>query len=184
MAFTKPLFAPIPLRAMSLELSGLLLRVLICVAAHDRMSLVKRTGQGCRASKKRMTQMVGCSFARLCWALPQLVALGLLAREKVGRQTVYRVVYNDEDMLLFRNVSPPNVTSDRVAKHITTGCPIQPSSHTESTANYQQYIPLNGRRESNGCRQNDFKNRDQNGRVNGATSLAHILEQKLSPNRQ
>lgn len=89
---------------MGADLSGLQLRVLACVAAHDRMSLLKEKGQGCRASNERMSQLVNCSYARICSTLSELVDLAYLRREKFGRHTVYRVIYSDGDRLLFSNV--------------------------------------------------------------------------------
>ena len=102
---TKKLFAPLPLRAMAMDLSGLQLRVLICVAAHDRLSLVTGKGQGCRASNERMQSMIGCDRSRLSAALTNLCKRGLLEREWQGRSTRYRVIYTDEDSLLFSNIS-------------------------------------------------------------------------------
>jgi len=159
----KQLFAPAPLRAIALDLSGLQLRVLLCVAAHDRLSLPTGKGQGCRASNDRMRQMVGCHYSRLCSTLSQLVSLGLLQREKLGRHSVYRVVYTNEDRLLFSNRSPPAAksaeigqvsdqkcdSSDRIgfqtaSEALTTCCHglLDSGEFPPNTA--QQYIPLNG----------------------------------------
>lgn len=102
---TKQLFAPVPLRAMAMDVSGLEMRILTCVAAHDRMSLVVGKGQGCSASNQRMQQMIGCSYAALCKSLSVLVDAGLLRRELRGRRTIYRVLYTADDMLLFSNAS-------------------------------------------------------------------------------
>jgi len=109
----KQLFAPMPLRAMATDMSGLQLRVLMCVAAHDRMSLVTGKGQGCRASNERMKVMVGCNYARMCSTLSELVDQGLLQREKLGRHTVYRVIYSDDDRLLFGNTSDAQHVAER-----------------------------------------------------------------------
>lgn len=170
MSGDKQLFAPVPLRAMAMDLSGLQLRVLICVAAHDRLSLVKGKGQGCRASNKRMSAMVGCHFSRLCSALSQLVDLDLLAREKPygdKRMTVYRVIYTDEDRLLFGNVSPAEVKEPEngtIAEGETheageigcqtasdpaeIGCRDFPDFPGFPPEPHSQYIPLNGGRDS------------------------------------
>ena len=97
----KQLFAPIPLRAMKADLSGLRFRVLSCVAAHDRMSRATGKGRGCDASNKRMADAVGCGFARLCATLSELVDKDFLSRERLGRQTIYRVIYSDDDTFYF-----------------------------------------------------------------------------------
>ena len=90
---------------MAKDLSGLQLRVLTCVAAHDRMSLVTSKGKGCRARKEWMQAMVGCDRSRLSVALTKLCEHGLLEKEWAGRTTVYKVVYSDQDRLLFRKIS-------------------------------------------------------------------------------
>jgi hypothetical protein len=142
------LFAPLPLRAMKDDLSGLELKVLTCVAAHDRMSLITGKGQGCRASNERMSSMVGCNYARLCSTLTKLTKRGYLKQEKLGRHTVYRVIYTDEDRLLFSNVSGSRRRCDRLPDKGATSC-----QHTSETAvnppkTASQYIPLNGVRYS------------------------------------
>lgn len=133
---------------MARGLSGLQLSVLICVAAHDRMSLLAGKGQGCRASNNRMCAMVGCSFARLCTTLTQLVELGFLAREKLGRHTVYRVIYNEEDMLLFGNLLRP-VTSSWSATVNGKTCSRASCKQPEKLPKTRsEYIPLNGEKDS------------------------------------
>lgn len=144
----KQLFAPIPLRAMASELSGLQLRVLTCVASHDRLSLINGKGQGCRASNNRMGAMVGCSFARLCTALTKLVELGFLAREKMGRHTVYRVIYNEDDMLLFGNVSAAMKSYRSANVHHATGCRSNNQSGQNLPKSAAEYISLNEEKNS------------------------------------
>jgi len=140
----KPLFAPVPLRAMCADMSGLQLRVLVCVAAHDRLSLITGKGQGCRASNDRMSKMIGCSFARLCSTLSQLVDRGLLKREKLGKHTVYRVLYTDADELLFGNLSE-RATGCRVgSKERAMGCHDFSETRRKPRKTASQYIPLNG----------------------------------------
>lgn len=144
MAGEKSLFAPVPLRAMTADLSGLQLRVLICVAAHDRMSLAKGKGQGCRASNARMTSMVGCSYGKLCTSLSQLVTAGMLQREPLGRHTVYRVIYSDADKCLFGNTTP-RATCDQTDIPDDATCDRQfPETPGNAPENPSQYIPLNG----------------------------------------
>lgn len=143
MAGEKQLFAPLPIRAIAADLSGLQHSVLACVAAHDRLSLVTGKGQGCRASNERMRQMIGCSFARVCSTLTELVDLGFLQREKLGRHTVYRVIYTEEDRLLFGNVSSRSIGCRTGNETGVIGC-----QHTSETGGNpletaSQYISLN-----------------------------------------
>lgn len=148
MASDKSLFAPVPLRAMASDLSGLQLRVLICVAAHDRMSLLTGKGQGCRASNERMSTMIGCSYARLCSTLSELTKAGYLQRESLGRHSVYRVIYTDDDRLLFGNVSQRKAPLDRLPSRGVTGCQHTSNNGAIPPETAEQYIPLNGGRYS------------------------------------
>lgn len=144
MAADKQLFAPVPLRTMAMDLSGLQIRVLICLAAHDRMSLVTGKGQGCRASNERMVAMIGCNYSRLCSTLTQLVDLELIAREKLGRHTIYRVIYTNDDRLLFGNMSGRSIGCRPASDDHAIGCRDFPESDSFPPENCSQYIPLNG----------------------------------------
>jgi len=129
---------------MALDLSGLQFRVLICVTAHDRLSLVTGKGQGCRASNERMKEMVSCNYARLCSTLTELVELGLLQREKLGRHTVYRAIYTDDDKLLFGNVSVRPIGCQEGSDGPVIGCHNASPNPENQPKNASQYIPLNG----------------------------------------
>lgn len=144
MPVKKQLFAPIPIRTIAMELSGLQFRVLACVSAHDRMSLATGKGQGCRASNERMRKMIGCSYARLCSTLSELVARGLLTREKFGRHTVYRVIFDEEDRLLFGNLSNHLTHSEMGGGFISTCCDRPAEKVQNLPITEKQYIPLNG----------------------------------------
>lgn len=144
MAADKDLFAPAPLRSMRMGLSGLQHDVLTCVCAHDRMSLVTSKGQGCRASNQRMATMVGCNFSRLCSTLTELVDLGLLKREKLGRHTVYRAIYTEADKLLFRNLSAPSTGCRSANEKQPIGCRSDRENGGNPLQTESQYIPLNG----------------------------------------
>jgi hypothetical protein len=148
MADEKALFAPVPLRAMSAGLSGLQFSALTCVASHDRLTLVKGKGQGCRASNERMSQMIGCNYARLCSTLSELVDLGFLRREKLGRRTVYRVIYNDFDKLLFSNVLAIAKRAVSARYQLPIGCRRLIENGGNLPESLSQYIPLNGEIES------------------------------------
>lgn len=143
MAGEKQLFAPVPLRAMAAGLSGLQYAVLINVAAHDRLSLPTGKGQGCRASNERMREMIGCSYGKLCAALTDLCELGYLQRETLGRHTIYRVIYTEEDRCLFGHTTG-KTTCDQTVQKSTVTC----DQHTSDNARNQpesgsQYISLN-----------------------------------------
>lgn len=153
------LFAPVPLRAMAVELSGLQMRVLTCVAAHDRMSLAKGKGQGCRASNDRMREMIGCSYGKLCASLNELVAAGLLQREKIGRHTIYRVIYNDDDVCLFGHTKGP-AKGDRTVQSPEATCDHDYSeTRRNPDENTPQDIPLNGGRDFVETRERNSDNR-------------------------
>ena len=143
-AADKQLFAPIPLRAMATDLSGLQMRVLACVASHDRMSLVTGKGQGCRASNDRMKEMIGCSYGKLCGSLSELVGAGLLQREKLGRHTVYRVIYTDDDRCLFGNTSRASTCDQTVQSDAATCDHDFSEARRNQPETASQYIPLNG----------------------------------------
>ena len=153
------LFAPVPLRSMALELSGLQMRVLTCVAAHDRMSLAKGKGQGCRASNERMREMIGCSYGKLCASLNELVAVGLLQREKLGRHTVYRVVYNDDDMCLFGHTKAPAIGDQTGKPDAAIGDHDNSETRRNADEKPLQYIPLNGGRDFVETRERNSDNR-------------------------
>jgi hypothetical protein len=99
----KPQFAALPLRAVYDErLTDRDLRILAAVAAHDRMSSVRGTGQGAWASHRTMAAMVGANYSRFSVAIHKLLRLGYLTREKLPtnrRRSTYRIIYTDQDRL-------------------------------------------------------------------------------------
>jgi hypothetical protein len=172
----KQLFAPLPLRAMRADLSGLQMSVLTCVAAHDRLSLVKGKGQGCRASNERMREMIGCSYGKLCAALSDLTELGFLQREKLGRHTIYRVTYTDEDRCLFGHTTV-KATCDRSVQKSAVTC----DQHTSENVSFppesgSQYIPLNGVR--------DFVETREDNSSEEAHLAARIAQQSKSASKK
>lgn len=102
----RPQYAPVPLRAIADRgLSGLLLRVLAIVAAHDRLGA---NGAGCFRNQKDLAVILGVDYSRLSGALNELVRLNYLTSERHplnGRQKVWRVVYTAEDRLMMRHVA-------------------------------------------------------------------------------
>lgn len=94
----KTFFAPLPLRAISDDrLAALDLRVLACLAFHDRMSSVRGKGQGAWASNETLAKRVGCHYTRLSSSITRLGKLGYVDREPHPlnkRLRVYRVRYD------------------------------------------------------------------------------------------
>ena len=105
MSREKPLFAPIPPRALrDHELTALDLRVLGAVAMHDRLSMA-RQGQGCYASLRtiaadlgrREASGIGVHPHSVSTSIGVLVARGYLMREPQKtdrRKHVLRVLYD------------------------------------------------------------------------------------------
>jgi|SRR5215211_5410194 len=93
-----PLFAPLPMRAISdHRLSALHLRVLAAIAWHDRLSDHRKGGQGCWASNKTLAEEVGCDYTRLSASITTLASLGYVDRRPHlvnKRLRVYRVIYD------------------------------------------------------------------------------------------
>lgn len=114
MAKAKLYSSPLPLRAISDQrLSGLDLRTLACVAAHDRMSLARGDGQGCWASHETLSRRIGCNYINLGKSIKKLGDLGYLVREKPTfgdrRGHVYRIpaeLYSHAESLSFGKPSP------------------------------------------------------------------------------
>jgi DNA-binding MarR family transcriptional regulator/transcriptional regulator with XRE-family HTH domain len=94
----KASFAALPVRAIGdTRLSALHLRVLACIAYHDRMSGVRGKGQGAWASNETLAARIGCHYTRLSSAVTELARLGYVEREPHPlnkKLRVYRVIYD------------------------------------------------------------------------------------------
>jgi hypothetical protein len=94
----KPVFAPIPARAIGDErLSALDLRVMMAIAVHDRMS---KNGVGCTAGHGRLAGLVGChlkSLSRSIRTLAECSYVGARANPLNPRSRSYFVIYNEFD---------------------------------------------------------------------------------------
>lgn len=103
MAAPKQIYAPIPARAMGDKtLTGEDLRVLMALAAHDRLGA---NGIGCYASHPRLAALVGCHIKSLSRSLATLVDKKYItasAHPLNGRLRVYRVVYTEFDGLYLK----------------------------------------------------------------------------------
>ncbi|MBO0140212.1 winged helix-turn-helix transcriptional regulator [Agrobacterium sp. Ap1] len=90
-------FAALPGRAITdKDLTGLQLRIIAVVAAHDRMG---RNGQCCWAGRKAMASRVGCTEGSFSEAMTVLVKRGYIEVEQDtedARRRGYRVMYQAE----------------------------------------------------------------------------------------
>lgn len=96
----KVMFAALPLRAIGdTRLSALELRILGCVAFHDRMSSARGKGQGAWASNETLAKRVQCHYTNLSSAVTKLAKLGYIQRDPHPlnkKLRVYRVIYDGE----------------------------------------------------------------------------------------
>jgi DNA-binding MarR family transcriptional regulator len=110
-------FAPLPPRAIGdKELSGLDLRVLACIALHDRMSGKRKAGQGCWAGSRTLSNEIGCDYSNLSRSITKLGHLGYVERfphPLNKRLRVYRVIYTDSDLTVGRTTNnAPEIVGD------------------------------------------------------------------------
>lgn len=152
--------APLPLRAIGdARLAGLDLRVLACVAAHDRMSLKLGSGQGCWASHESMAAKIGCNYINLGKSLKKLLGLGYITCERQPgdqRAHIYRVradLYDHEESLSFHQPSADareRVSSREVGQTANDGPEMVGQGVEEnpidSTGSPSQYISLSDER--------------------------------------
>lgn len=100
MSGQKVMFAALPLRAIGdTRLSALELRILGCVAFHDRMSVARGKGQGAWASNETLARRVQCHYTNLSSAITKLAKLGYIQRDPHPlnkKLRVYRVIYDGE----------------------------------------------------------------------------------------
>lgn len=93
----KPIFAPIPARAVAdNRLNGLPLRVLAAIAVRDRLSQYKGS-RGCIASMTVLCHDVRCSESVLSRILKELEQYGYISREGKQRGRTIRIIYNASD---------------------------------------------------------------------------------------
>ncbi len=101
----KPMFAPVPARAIGDErLSTLDLRVMMAIASHDRMS---RNGVGCTAGHGRLAALVNCHLKSLSRSIRQLAECGYVigkANPLNPKSRAYCIVYTDFDEQYLKSV--------------------------------------------------------------------------------
>jgi DNA-binding MarR family transcriptional regulator len=97
----KQFFAPVPARAIGdARLTGLHMKVLAAIAAHDRISGPRGNGQGCWAGNRRLAEMIGCNYSNLSTALTQLADWKYIDRRvnpMNRKRRILFVIYSDED---------------------------------------------------------------------------------------
>jgi hypothetical protein len=95
----KPLFAPLPIRAISDQrLTALHLRVLAIIAWHDRLAESRDKGGGCWASHKTLCEEIGCNYTNLSTAINDLCGVGYLKRRvnpNFKTRWIYSVIYEN-----------------------------------------------------------------------------------------
>jgi DNA-binding MarR family transcriptional regulator len=142
----KLFFAPLPPRAIGdQELTGLHLRVLACIALHDRMSGTRKTGQGCWAGNQTLARECGCNYNNLFTAIAHLAKHGYITRDPHPinkRLRVYRVIYNDDDLTLLKcaDCSPTGEALPR-----QSGRTVRPNfenAERDQSLQTVEYIPL------------------------------------------
>jgi DNA-binding MarR family transcriptional regulator len=113
----KPRYGPVPLRAArDLRLAALHFRVLLVIAAHDRLG---KNGQGCWLAQNRIAEIVHCSKSHLSNVLGELRDWGFI-KSKINRDRrwfrVHSVVYTDKDFSCLepgKSVHPQRNRSDK-----------------------------------------------------------------------
>ena len=94
----KPPWGAVPFRVCGdRELHGLTLRVLTCIAFHDRFN---RNGRGCYAGQATLTRECRTDRKNLWATIQVLKERGYIEEEpdpKDARKRVYRVIYDEEE---------------------------------------------------------------------------------------
>lgn len=145
----KTKFAALPLRAIGdTELSSLELRVLACIAYHDRMSNSRGKGQGAWASNMSMAKRVGCHHTNVSSAITTLAKRGYISRERHHfdkRKHVFRVLYDGDDSLPDDKPTGEIVgqSTNEIGKVV---CPVFEKSEQSQSDAEGKYIPLSGER--------------------------------------
>ncbi len=153
----KPYSAPLPLAAIyDTRLAGLDIRVLACIAFHDRMSLATDKGQGCWASHGTLAAEIGCNYINLGKSIKKLGDLGYLVRTKPTfgdrRGHVYRVpasLYAKAESESFgkrgKEVDPTasrEIVGQEANPPGEVVCHDPPNSDANSNTSPEQYISL------------------------------------------
>jgi hypothetical protein len=140
----KPQFAAIPNRALwDRELTDRDVRNLAVIAAHDRLSHARGTGQGAWASHKRFAALAGTEYSRFSVSVNRLLARGYLNREPLAtdrRKFTYRVIYTDEDSLPSSKELPAEIVCSDANEDGEIVCSDPELSGCEQSETDAQYI--------------------------------------------
>ncbi len=128
-------FAPLPARVIADDaLAALDIRVLACLAAHDRFGA---NGIGCYASHLRLAGLVRCHLKSLSRSLRVLADLGYIEASQHPlnkRLRVYRVIYLAADLAVMKS----RIGNESVTEEDPIG-----NQHFQESAQYQSDADLN-----------------------------------------
>lgn len=149
----KPQFGAVPVRAFSdIRLRETHFRVLGVIAAHDRFSLVKGTGQGCTVPSSTIAKEAGGRNAsNVSAAISELVEWGFLRSEKRAkdrRRRIYRVIYAPPDSLPGGQTIPAEKPCPEGKLPGEIVCPGDTSTSSNSMQSQTQYISQSSIRHS------------------------------------
>ncbi|WP_150291667.1 hypothetical protein [Sphingobium estronivorans] len=147
----KPHYAAVPLRAIGdPKITDGDLRVLCSIAAFDRLSHARGTGQGAWATHRLMAGWCRRDYTRFSVSVSKLLREGYIVREKRATnrtQYTYRIVYTDEDRLPSSKDDVCQAANDageivcRDAENASqTVCPADKPSPENNSENTSQYI--------------------------------------------
>ncbi|MER9968134.1 helix-turn-helix domain-containing protein [Mesorhizobium sp. M0060] len=146
MTARKPIYSPTPARVIGDKtLTGEDLRVLMALAAHDRLGA---NGIGCYASHPRLAALVGCHIKSLSRSLSTLATKGYITAAPHplnGRLRVYRVVYTEFDATYLKAGigSKPVTYSESIgSKPVAENGPIG-NKDFEKSVDYQEDTGVN-----------------------------------------
>lgn len=140
----KPQYAALPNRALwDRNLTDRDVRNLAVIAAHDRLSHARGTGQGAWASHKRFAALAGTEYSRFSVSVSRLLAAGYLHREPLAtdrRKFTYRVIYTDDDSLPSSKALPPEIVCSEADESDQIVCSDPELSDCTVSETYAQYI--------------------------------------------
>lgn len=100
-------FSAVPNRAIGdARLTDGEFRILTAILSYDRLSGVRKKGQGAWASHRTMAARLRVNYTHFSATVSKLLKLGYLIRERRatnGTQYTYRGVYNDDDWKAYRH---------------------------------------------------------------------------------
>jgi hypothetical protein len=172
----RPQYAPLPMRALlDGRLTGGHLRLLLFIAAHDRLSLHRGSGAGCFLSNKQLSARTGLSYARIATMLNELERWSYVQRsplERDARRKTARVIYNAGDGEAFKAFRD----ADLVCMEANN-----PGENVAASANEHENIVCRGDKEADEIVCIEHKQFAQNHRNFGVNSNTSIDPQYITP---